>query len=168
LPSLDKNAFLGTLDAEENLLNDCVILLVEDDANDAFFVSRALKDLGFDGRVEHVNNTQAARDYIAGTGRYKDRAEFPMPEIVVSDSILPGQGSGIELLEWMRKENFTETPFVILSGEISPDVRQRANAAGVQLLCRKGSSFHETSEALRTALLQMPTHCRPWLKEARE
>jgi CheY-like chemotaxis protein len=144
-------------------LKQRVILLVEDDANDAFFISRALDELGFDGRLEHVTNTRAARDYIGGGGKYSDREKFPAPEIVVSDSILPGQGSGVELLEWMRKENFA-MPFIILSGEISADVQQRAEAAGVELLLRKGSNFHDTAQALKDALLQMPPECRTWLK----
>ena len=143
----------------------CVILLVEDDANDAFFISRALNDLGFKGRLEHLTNTRAARDYIGGSGQYDDREKFPAPQIVISDSILPGQGSGVELLEWMRKANLS-TPFIILSGEISRDVEERARAAGVQLLIRKGSNYHDTAEALKKALHEMPPECRPWLKEA--
>jgi CheY-like chemotaxis protein len=145
-------------------LKQCLILLVEDDRNDAFLIGRALKDLGFDGRLEHVADTHSARAYLSADGQFADRQKFPAPDIVVSDSILPGRGSGIELLEWMRKENFPETPFVILSGEITPDVRERANAAGVQLLLQKGSSFKNTANALREALLQMPPECREWLR----
>jgi CheY-like chemotaxis protein len=152
--------------AKENLLNEqCLILLVEDDANDAFFIERALKDLGFDGQLKHVTDTQDARDYMSGAGAYGDREKHPEPEIVVSDSILPGRGSGIELLEWMRKGNFKEVPFIILSGEITPEVRARAESAGVRLLLRKGSNLRDTQQALREALLQMPQECRPWLKE---
>ena len=146
-------------------MKQCVILLVEDDSNDAFFISRALTELGFDGRVEHVTATQTARDYLSGAGEYGDREKYPHPDIVVSDSILPGRGSGIELLEWMRKQNFKETPFIILSGEITPDVKQRATSAGVRQLLRKGSNFRDTRQALQQALLQMPPECRPWLKE---
>jgi CheY-like chemotaxis protein len=146
-------------------LKQCVILLVEDDANDAFFVERALSDLGFDGKVEHVTDTQVARAYVAGEGKFGDRGNFPFPDIVISDSALSGRGSGIELLEWMRKEPTSkEVPFVILSGEISPQVRQRAEDAGVELLLQKGSNFRDTARALREALLKMPESCRPWLK----
>jgi CheY-like chemotaxis protein len=146
-------------------LKQCVILLVEDDSNDAFFISRALTELGFDGRIEHVTATQAARDYLSGAGIYADREKFPQPDIVVSDSILPGRGSGIELLEWMRTQTFKETPFIILSGEITPDVKERATSAGVRRLLRKGTNFRDTQQALREALLEMPPECRPWLKE---
>jgi CheY-like chemotaxis protein len=148
------------------VLKKCLILLVEDDQNDAFFVARALKDLGFDGRLEHVTDTQVARAYLAGAGDFADREKHPLPDIVVSDSTLPGKASGIELLEWMRQQaDLDQTPFVMLSGEIPLDVQRRANAAGVNLLLRKGSSFRETGEALRTALRQMPPNCRSWLKE---
>ncbi|HUS34732.1 MAG TPA: response regulator [Verrucomicrobiae bacterium] len=146
-------------------MKPCVILLVEDDANDAFFVERALNDLGFDGKVEHVTDTQVARAYVGGEGKYGDRAAFPFPDIVISDSALSGRGSGIDLLEWMRKEpQAKEVPFVILSGEVTPQVRQRAEQAGVQLILQKGSNFRDTARVLREALLKMPEDCRPWLK----
>jgi CheY-like chemotaxis protein len=138
-------------------LNQCLILLVEDDANDAFFVARALKDLGFNGKIEHVKDTVGARDYLEGTGRFENRREFPLPDVVVSDSVLSGRGSGIELLEWMRAcAPLKNVPFIILSGEVTPDVRKRATAAGVQLMLSKGSSFRDTAAALRDVLLQMP------------
>lgn len=146
-------------------MKECLILLVEDDPNDAFFISRALKEIGFRGRLEHVTDTKTARAYVAGAEQYSDRAQFPTPDIVVSDSILPGRGSGIELLEWMRQQNFGGIPFVILSGEVTPEVRARASAAGVQSLLQKGSNLRETTHALREAIKQMPAECRPWLKE---
>src|SRR3954469_20202909 len=83
---LDSRFNLGTLCKGDTILKPCVILLVEDDANDAFFISRALDDLGFNGHLEHVTNTGAARDYVMGSGKYSDREKFPPPEIVVSDS----------------------------------------------------------------------------------
>jgi CheY-like chemotaxis protein len=146
-------------------LSQCVILLVEDDQNDAFFIERALKELGFTGKLEHLTDTFKARDYLSGAGQFGNREKFPLPDIVVSDSALPGKGSGIELLEWMRGQpELKEAPFIMLSGEITADVRARANAAGVRLLLQKGSNFKQTGEALRQALLQMPERCRPWLK----
>lgn len=147
-------------------MKDCLILLVEDDANDAFFIERALKDLGFNGKLEHLTDTKIARAYVSGEGKYSDRAQHPFPDIVISDSALSGRGSGIELLEWMRSDPAAKkVPFVILSGEVSPEVRQRAQAAGVELVLQKGSNFRDTERALREALLKMPDACRPWLKK---
>ena len=137
----------------------CVILLVEDDANDAFFVSRALKDLGFDGKLEHVTDTDAARAYL--------QAGAALPQIVISDAALSPRGTGVELLEWMRQQrSLSKIPFVILSGEVSPDVRERATAAGAESVLRKGSSFTETVNSLREVLGHLPPDCRTWLKHA--
>jgi CheY-like chemotaxis protein len=148
-------------------LKQCVILLVEDDANDAFFVERALSDLGFDGKVEHVTDTHFARAYVSGEGKFNNRENFPFPDIVISDSALSGRGTGIEFLEWMSNDPTTkDVPFVILSGDISPQIRQRAENAGVQLILQKGSNFRETSRALREALLKLPERCRLWLKDS--
>lgn len=146
-------------------MKKCLILLVEDDQNDAYFVSRALKELGFDGRLEHITDAHAALEYLSGTGVYCDREKHPLPDIVISDSTLPGRHSGVELLEWVRKSaDLGQTPFVMLSGEIPPDVQRRANAAGANLLLQKGSNFRDTGKALKQALLQMPLECRRWLK----
>lgn len=146
-------------------MKPCLILLVEDDSNDAFFVARALKDLGFDGRLEHVTDTDIARSFIEGAGEFADRERFPFPDIIVSDSALSGNGSGIDLLEWIRKQPAgKDLPFVILSGEVSPPVRARAETAGVHVILQKGSSFRDTEKALKTAIAAMPEHCRMWLK----
>jgi CheY-like chemotaxis protein len=163
---LDKVRIAGSLRIKgKSGLKPCVILLVEDDANDAFFVTRALKDLGFSGTLEHVTDTFKAREYLTGEGAFSDREKYPLPEIVISDASLPGRGSGIELLEWMRRDPaLADAPFIMLSGEITTDVRERAHAAGVRLLLRKGSNFRDTAAALREALLQMPDRCRSWLK----
>jgi CheY-like chemotaxis protein len=132
------------------------ILLVEDDANDAFFIARALKDLGFIGKLHHVTTTQAARDYLSADAKIQDRKDLPSPEIVISDSALPGRTSGIELLEWLRTQRELPQPaFIMLSGEITADVRERATNAGVQSLLRKASNFNDTVRDLREALLQI-------------
>lgn len=147
-------------------MKQCVILLVEDDENDAFFISRALKELGFDGQLKHFTDTDLARSYIAGAGEFGNRDKHPAPDVVISDSALSGRGSGIDLLEWVRKEPASkDTPFVILSGEVRPEARARAEAAGVQLILQKGSNFRDTAKALREAILEMPENCRRWLKD---
>ncbi len=146
-----------------NLKQSCVILLVEDDPNDAFFVTRALKDLGFSGQLQHLTDSNSARAYLAGDAPYHDRERFPLPDIVVADSSLPVRGSGVDLVEWMRQQAETaQTPFVILSGEVSEEMRERAKAAGVRRILRKGSNFQDTLRSLREVLQELPPECA-WL-----
>ena len=42
-----------------------VIVLVEDNPNDAFFVERALERIGFEGKIEHFEDIETAQAYIA-------------------------------------------------------------------------------------------------------
>ena len=133
-----------------------LILLVEDDPNDAFFLTRALSDAGYKGRVRHVTSSSEAKNYLAGSGPFSDRAAHPAPNLVISDSSLAAaSASGVELLEWMRSGKMAE-PFIMLSGSVQDDVRARAKAAGALRVMIKASDFRETAHELREVLAQLP------------
>jgi CheY-like chemotaxis protein len=136
---------------------NCVILLVEDDPNDAFFVQRALKDLGFPGKLKHVTDSQEARDYLATAS--------PAPQVIVADSALCVSGSGIEFLEWVRKsDSWRQIPFIVLSGGMTDEMRKRAAQAGATAVMTKATALLETSRQLREILSHLPANCREWLK----
>lgn len=136
---------------------NCVILLVEDDFNDAFFVERALKELGFPGKLKHVTDSDRAREFLA--------AGSPLPEIIVADSALSPGATGIELLEAVRStEAWKKIPFIVLSGGMSDSMRQRAAEAGATAVLTKATQLKETTQQLRTILGHLPPNCREWLK----
>src|SRR5689334_1986999 len=92
-----------------------IVLHVEDDANDVFFVQRAFEKAEVGVRLHRVEDGQQALDYLGGIGAYRDRASFPMPDLVLLDLKLPLL-SGFEVLEWARaREQFRELPICILS-----------------------------------------------------
>jgi DNA-binding response OmpR family regulator len=130
-----------------------VILLVEDDPNDAFFVTRALEKLGFTGTVEHALDIDAAKSYLSKTSNDASSQQVSM---VIADSAVSSRGSGVDLLEWMRKKaEYSEIPFIILSGEVSSDTKRRADAAGVDFVLIKHSDSTHTVEQLRRVFLDM-------------
>jgi len=136
----------------------CVILLVEDDLNDAFFVRRALEMLGFNGRFEHVLDVEMAKTFLTAL-------QPGQSSVVIADSSVSCRGSGVDLLEWTRNQENTKTiPFFILSGDIQPQLKQRANAAGVSLILTKPPNFADIAEPLRQVLTSLPAHYREWLK----
>jgi CheY-like chemotaxis protein len=143
----------------------CSILLVEDDENDAFFLKRALKELGFDGRLFHHTATDSAKDYLLGNGESADRETYPLPEMVIADSAVTVRDSGVEFLEWIRRRGIVpNAPFIILSGGVSDETRARADAAGVRKIVSKGKDHHELVKELRSILQEFPVECREWLK----
>lgn len=92
-----------------------VILLVEDHPEDIRLVQLAFQKLGVLNPLHVVSNGEQAIDYLSGTGYYKDRAQWPAPQLVLLDLHLPGV-SGFEVLSWMRSEpSLARIPVVVLT-----------------------------------------------------
>jgi CheY-like chemotaxis protein len=107
-----------------------VILMVEDEPQDAILVQRQLAHSGLKHDLRIVESGQEAIDYLSGTGQYSDRQAFPEPCLLILDLKLPGI-DGFDLVEWVRKNPDTrELPIIIYSGSISAEDAQRAYALG--------------------------------------
>jgi len=143
----------------------CVILLVEDDENDAFFVRRTLAKMDFPGRVEHVWDAESARRYLTGAKPFQDREHFPLPDLIITDSSLLERNSGVEFLEWVRDQLvFADVPLVLYSGALSPDQRERAEKAGVTAILTKGPDAATMKEHMLEILSHLHPSFREWLK----
>jgi len=140
-----------------------VILLVEDDANDAFFFDRALAGIGYAGRLQHVTDIEEAKAVLLKARSASEGGAQPIPELIVADSAVSPRGSGVEFLEWQRAEGFN-LPFFILTGAIDPDLRERAEAAGVRKVLTKTSNLKAMADQLREIVLALPAERRAWLK----
>src|SRR5256885_13752683 len=95
--------------------NDFTVLLVEDDLNDIFLVKRAFKIAKIENPLQVVTDGLEAMLYLRGAGKYGDRAEYPLPKLIVMDIKMPRK-SGFEVLEWVKREGpLRLTPIVIVS-----------------------------------------------------
>src|SRR2546430_816526 len=80
-----------------------LILLVEDREDDVILVRRAF------GKANVLNPMHVVRDgaeaiaYLKGEGKYSNRAEYPLPELLLLDLKMPGT-DGFEVLKWMRQQ----------------------------------------------------------------
>ncbi len=107
-----------------------VVLLVEDSADDAFFMQYALEKTGLNHTLQVVSDGQQALDYLLGANRYADRNIFPLPDLVFLDLKLPLL-SGFDVLAWLRaKPLFTTLPVAILTGSDEERDRRRATELG--------------------------------------
>jgi CheY-like chemotaxis protein len=109
---------------------NCSILLVEDDANDQYFVSRAFRQMAIPARIDMVSDGQSAIDFL---NSMPDRTATPdnaNPGIVLLDLNLPFK-SGLEVLKWIRQESPWKTIVVIvLTSSTSEQDMQQAYASG--------------------------------------
>ncbi|MEL6321662.1 MAG: response regulator [Cyanobacteria bacterium J06626_14] len=122
-------------------INNCSVLLVEDDSNDILLIQRAFQKVGTAHLVQIVKDGDAAVEYLAGVGEYSDRDRDPLPSLVLLDLKLPRR-SGIEILEWMKQQPaIKRIPVVVLtSSKESLDVN-RSYDLGVNSYLVKPVSF---------------------------
>jgi CheY-like chemotaxis protein len=102
-----------------------IILLVEDNADHAELVKRNLQDFQVANRLVHVEDGEAALDYLHGRGPYADRREAPRPHLVLLDLRLP-RIDGLEVLKEVKNHPGLHTiPVVVLtSSDAERDMAQ--------------------------------------------
>jgi CheY-like chemotaxis protein len=102
-------------------VNYGLILLVEDDENDAFFFERAFRKTAFGNRIHVAHDGLEAIQYLGGEGEYGDRSRFPLPIFVVLDLNTPRR-HGIEVLRWIRTHAELRRMVVVVLTSSSSDV----------------------------------------------
>ena len=129
-----------------------IILLIENDENDVFFVRRAIAKTGWHGDVRVVGTATEARAYLENAVPFQDRAYFRPPQLILSDYRLAGH-TALEFVAWVRGEPVLgEIPIVIISGVVSgipPAILDKINPEG---FIRKSGDIEKLSAALRPFL----------------
>ena len=124
------------------------ILLVEDNPQDAELTIRALKNRNLANNLVHVEDGQAALDFLFNTGRYKNREITPKPKLVMLDLKLP-KVDGIEVLRRIRADARTKLlPVVVLSSSREDRDVAEAYKLGVNSYIVKPVDFESFSEAV--------------------
>ncbi len=126
------------------------LLLVEDDPNDAFFMKTALEAVGVANPVRIIEDGRDALAYMSGGGRYSDRAEYPLPCLVLLDLKLP-HVMGLEVLGWLRKRpEFASTIVIILTSSANPADIDAAYRLGANSYLVKPGSFDDLKVMARS------------------
>jgi CheY-like chemotaxis protein len=125
------------------------ILIAEDEDDEAFLLERALKKAAITNPISRVKNGEQAIEYLAGTGAYANRAEFPPPLILLLDLNMPKK-SGFEVLEWIRAQPSLKTLAVdIFSGSCRDEDIEKALQLGANLYLRKPITLHDLDQLLQ-------------------
>src|SRR5258705_13953912 len=96
-------------------MNDNVILLVEDNADDEALTLRALKKNNIGNQVVVARDGSEALDYLFGAGTYAGRDTSEAPQVILLDLKLP-KIDGLEVLRQVRADQRTKlVPVVILT-----------------------------------------------------
>jgi CheY-like chemotaxis protein len=132
------------------LTNAPVVLIVEDDANDAFFATRAIDKARLHCTARFVEDGESAIAYLAGQGRYADREAFPMPALVLLDLKLP-RLSGHEVLRWLRSQPvLRRVPVIVMTSSSHPDDVADALDAGANAYVVKPGGIEDFVGCMRS------------------
>src|ERR1051325_9982771 len=97
----------------QKLNGEEIVLVVEDDTNDAFFIKRAFQSAGIERPAHICENGRDGINYLRGEGAYADRTRFPHPHFILTDLKMP-VASGFELLEWLQNHpSFQVIPTIV-------------------------------------------------------
>jgi len=92
-----------------------IILLVEDNPDHAELVMRNMEDFQVANTIILLEDGEMALDYLHGRGKYSDRQQYPMPDLMLLDLGLPKVG-GLEVLKEVKNfEALRALPVVILT-----------------------------------------------------
>jgi CheY-like chemotaxis protein len=126
-----------------------VVLHVEDDADVAFFVRRAVSKASLPITLVRVANGNEAIDYLGGKPPYDERTKHPFPDEVILDLKLPGI-DGFDVLTWIREgTQCPDIPVVILTSSDRSEDLQRAKELGVTAYLNKSVSYENLVDFLR-------------------
>ena len=130
-------------------MEDKVILLVEDNADDEMLTLRALKKNNIRNEVVVARDGSEALDYLFGTGIHAGRDLRMMPQIILLDLKLP-KVDGFEVLTRVRSSEATKLlPVVILTTSNEDQDRIRGYGLGANSFVRKPVEFDKFIEAVR-------------------
>ncbi len=130
-------------------MDNKVILLVEDNADDEALTLRALKKNHVLNEVVVVRNGLEALDYLFATGAYADRDRRVIPQLILLDLKLP-KIDGLEVLRRIRADDRTRLlPVVILTSSDEERDVIAGYKLGANSYVRKPVDFTQFAEAVR-------------------
>jgi CheY-like chemotaxis protein len=101
------------------------ILIAEDSESDQMLIELGFQKAKFPFSIQFVADGLSATEYLEGAGHYGNRAEFPIPIVLLTDLKMPRM-DGFELLAWVReREKWRNLPVIVVTGSNqSQDLRQ--------------------------------------------
>jgi two-component system, response regulator len=125
------------------------ILLVEDNASDAELAMHALNKSKLGNHVAHLQDGEAALDFLFCRGTYSDRRFESPPYLVLLDLNLPKR-DGLQVLREVKSDPRTKAiPVILLTSSKEERDMVAGYHLGVNSYIQKPVSFSEFQEVVR-------------------
>jgi CheY-like chemotaxis protein len=90
-------------------------MIVEDREDDIILMRKAFERACLSNPLQIIRDGAEAIAYLSGVGRYSNRAEYPLPVLILLDLKMP-KVDGFEVLQWIRSQpGIRGLPVVVLT-----------------------------------------------------
>jgi CheY-like chemotaxis protein len=135
------------------------VLVVDDDENDLSLILRAFERGGLQNSLQVVKGGATAVAYLGGEPPYHDRAQHPVPVLVLLDINMP-RVDGFEVLKWIRRQpSLKRLPVVMLTASEEIATVNKAYQLGATSFLVKPLDFWNAAELMQ-ALHRLVTNER--------
>ena len=94
---------------------DAVILLAEDREDDVILIRKAFQKAGLNNPIHLVTDGEETIAYLNGDRPYTNRAEYPLPHLLLLDLKMPIK-DGFDVLRWVRQQPSLQLlPIIVLT-----------------------------------------------------
>lgn len=125
------------------------ILLVEDNAMDVELIIDAFKEARLGNKIQVARNGKDALEFLLGEGKYADRREYPLPDIILLDLKMPGI-DGHEVLRRIKgADKLKRLPVIILTSSKDEGDRAMSYDNGANSYLVKPVSFDDFLEVVK-------------------
>lgn len=119
------------------MIRDATVLLAEDDPDDILLTQLAFEKARLANPLQVVRDGEEAIAYLTGDGRFENRAEYPLPILILLDLKMPRM-NGFQVLEWLRKQpDLGHVPVAIMTSSDHDPHITRAYQLGADSYLRK-------------------------------
>jgi CheY-like chemotaxis protein len=126
-----------------------VVLVAEDREEDLFLIRRAFGHLGFATPVQYVRDGEQVIAYLSGEGRFSNRAEYPLPDVLLLDLKMPRK-TGFDVLTWIQQQpSLSRLRTVVLTTSVDLHEITQAYRLGASSFLTKPLNFTEFKDTIQ-------------------
>jgi len=130
-------------------MDECTILLSEDDEVYAKLLNRAFQNAGLRNPTYVLPTTDSTIAYLKGEGEYSQRDRYPLPILILLDLKMP-PASGFEVLSWIRQQpRLNRMLVVVLTGSRNRQDIDRAYDMGANSYLVKTDDYERLVQVVQ-------------------